>query len=60
MKTGTKEEAEGLYNKVTSKIREFSGKMGDISELGTKATGEKPAARNQQDTDDPCSVSDNQ
>lgn len=60
MKTVTKEETENLYNKVTNKIRGFSGKMGDISELGTKATGEKSAVKNQHDTDDSCSASDNQ
>lgn len=58
MKTVTKEETEGLYNKVKNKIRGFSGKMGDTSELGTKITDEESGGRNQQDPDDPCGASD--
>ena len=48
MKPSTKDQAEGMYHKVTGKIKEAAGKLSENPELEAEGKGEKIAGKVQE------------
>lgn len=48
MKSGTKNQAEGMFHKVKGKIKEIAGDLSDNPKLEAEGTGEKIAGKVQE------------
>jgi uncharacterized protein YjbJ (UPF0337 family) len=48
MKSGTQDQAEGMFHKIKGKVKEVAGELSDNKELEAEGTGEKVADKVQE------------